>query len=75
MRRRLPALTSREVIRALERFGFERHHQTGSHLILRHPRLHRKAVVPVHRGSLRRKTLFAILHDAGLTQEQLLELL
>ncbi|MEX0776483.1 MAG: type II toxin-antitoxin system HicA family toxin [Phycisphaeraceae bacterium] len=34
---RLPNLTARQVVQALHRAGFEEDHQTGSHLILRHP--------------------------------------
>jgi mRNA interferase HicA len=75
MRSRLPALTAREVIRALERYGFEQERQTGSHLTLRHPTLARKAVVPVHRGTLRRRTLFNIIRQAGIAPQDFMELL
>ena len=75
MTRRLPALTARDVVRALQRFGFERQHQTGSHLILRHPQSGRKVAVPIHRGSLKRGTLFGILRDAGVSQDELRKLL
>lgn len=75
MTARLPALTSREVIRALERFGFERHHQTGSHVILRSRVDRRKAVVPMHSGALKRSTLFAIIRQAGISVEKLIEVL
>ena len=33
---RLPALRPKEVIKALERGGFFIHHQTGSHVAMRH---------------------------------------
>ena len=75
MRGRLPSLTAREIIRALERFGFEQHHQTGSHVILRSRAHRRKAVVPLHRGTLKRNTLFAIIRQAGISVEELLEVL
>jgi mRNA interferase HicA len=72
---RLPALTSREVIKALKQFGFEEHHQTGSHVILRSRLRRRKTVVPMHRGALKRSTLFAIIKQAGIRIEELIEVL
>jgi predicted RNA binding protein YcfA (HicA-like mRNA interferase family) len=35
--RRLPALKPKDVLRVLERGGFEVHRVTGSHYILKHP--------------------------------------
>lgn len=37
MSERLPALTPRQIVAALRRGGFLIHHQTGSHIHLRHP--------------------------------------
>ena len=37
MNPRLPALTPRKVLRALQRRGFFIHHTTGSHYYLKHP--------------------------------------
>ena len=70
---RLPALTAREIIRALERFGFERQRQTGSHVILRSRVHRRKAVVPIHPGTLKRSTLFAIIRQAGISVEEFID--
>jgi predicted RNA binding protein YcfA (HicA-like mRNA interferase family) len=55
----LPMLTAREVIRALERAGFQVQRQTGSHARLRHTD-GRVVTVPIHarqgisRGLLRK---------------------
>jgi predicted RNA binding protein YcfA (HicA-like mRNA interferase family) len=73
---RLPALTAREVIRALERAGFVVARQSGSHCRLIHaidPA--RKITVPVHSGDLKRGTLRAIIAQAGFTVEQFIALL
>ena len=54
----LPALTARDVIRALERAGFVVSRTSGSHCRLIHradPA--RKVTVPVHSGDLKRGTL------------------
>ena len=76
MNQRLPSLTARDVIRALERAGFKEARQSGSHCRLIHgddPA--RKVTVPVHSGDLKRGTLRAIIAQAGFTVAEFLELL
>jgi predicted RNA binding protein YcfA (HicA-like mRNA interferase family) len=73
---RLPALTARDVIRALERVGFVVARQSGSHCRLVHATdPARKITVPVHSGDLKRGTLRAIIAQAGFTVEQFIALL
>jgi len=72
---KLPQVTARELLSVLRRVGFVDDHQTGSHLILRHPISRRRAVVPRHRGDIKSGTLRGILADAGLTPEQFHEML
>jgi predicted RNA binding protein YcfA (HicA-like mRNA interferase family) len=48
-------------------------HQTGSHIILRHPS-QRRLTVPNHR-ELAKGTLRALIREAGLTKEQFADLL
>jgi predicted RNA binding protein YcfA (HicA-like mRNA interferase family) len=69
----LPQLSGAEVVRALGRGGFEQVSQRGSHVKVRHPD-GRMAIVPLHR-ELATGTLRSILRQAGLSTEQLLELL
>jgi predicted RNA binding protein YcfA (HicA-like mRNA interferase family) len=46
---RVPILKPREVLRALERAGFEIHHHSGSHAQLKHPgKLHLRVTAPRH---------------------------
>ena len=76
MSRRLPALTPREVIRALERAGFFLHHSAGSHRHFKHPdKPGLRVTVPYHTKDLKRGTLAAIIKAADLTPEQFRELL
>lgn len=76
MNQRLPALTAREAIRALERAGFVVSRQAGSHCRLIHTTdPTRKITVPVHSGDLKRGTLRAIIAQAGLTVEEFIALL
>lgn len=73
---RLPACTPRDLIRALERGGFVMHHQTGSHVILRHRTdPSRRVSVPFHRRDLKRGLMMGIIRDAGFTPEDFLEFL
>lgn len=66
--------TGGEVITALKRAGFVIVGQRGSHVKLAHPD-GRVVIVPVHNRDLRRGTMSSILKQAGLTQEELNDLL
>ncbi len=74
--RELPAIRPRQLIRALERAGFFVHHVRGSHHYLRHtdkPSL--LITIPVHNRDLKRGTLRAILRQAGISPDDLHDLL
>lgn len=76
MNQRLPSLTARDVIRALERAGFVVSRTSGSHRRLVHVgNPARKVTIPVHSGDLKRGTLRAIVAQAGLTVAEFLALL
>lgn len=76
MNQRLPSLKAREVIRALERAGFQVSRTSGSHCRLIHTSDPvRKVTIPVHSGDLKRGTLRGIIAQAGLTTAEFLELL
>jgi predicted RNA binding protein YcfA (HicA-like mRNA interferase family) len=73
---KLPAITSKEVVRALLKAGFFEDRQKGSHLILIHQATKRRVVVPMHQGkTIKKPLLSAIIHDTGMTAEGFLELL
>jgi predicted RNA binding protein YcfA (HicA-like mRNA interferase family) len=69
----LPVCSGADAVRAFQRIGYEVDHQTGSHVILRHPS-GRRLTVPDHR-ELAKGTLRALIRDAGLTTAQFAELL
>ena len=75
MTQRLPALRPQQVIRALERAGWQVHRQRGSHVSMRKEGVSFVITVPLHRRDLPRGTLRDIIKDAGLTVEGFLELL
>ena len=74
---KLPALTAKELVRALKRAGFEEDRQKGSHLVLFHPETKRRVVVPMHSGrTLKRPLLQSIIQkDAGISLEEFVSLL
>lgn len=67
---KLPRISSREAIRALERLGFEQIRQTGSHVVLAKEMDVGKVgcVVPLH-PELKVGTLSGILKQARVTPE------
>ncbi len=69
---RFPAVTSKEVVKVLEYIGFHFVRQSGSsHAIYKRASDKRRTNVPTHSGkTIKRKTLKAILNDAGLTVDQ-----
>jgi predicted RNA binding protein YcfA (HicA-like mRNA interferase family) len=71
----LPSLTGKELLRALQKAGFEIIRSKGSHHFLRHTDA-RTTVVPVHAGETIGPGLLAkILRDCDLSHEQLQALL
>ncbi len=75
MSKELPALRAREVVRILEKAGFVKWRQRGSHLTLYRESDHRSLTVPVHFSkTVPKGTLRAIVKQAGLTAEEFLAL-
>ncbi len=72
---RLPTVTSRQMIAALQRAGFRIDHQSGSHVILRHPIAEIRVVVPWHNDDLGRGLTLRIIKTAGLTRDEFTALL
>jgi len=68
-RPRLPRLSGRDTIRALERLGFVHFRQKGSHVVLRRESM--TCVVPLHR-ELKVGTLSGILDQADVPMEDFL---
>jgi predicted RNA binding protein YcfA (HicA-like mRNA interferase family) len=66
---KLPVLSGRAVVAALERLGFVQMRQRGSHVILQRDGV--GVVVPLHR-ELKTGTLAGIIRQAGLSQDEFL---
>ena len=68
---KLPAIRPKEVVRALERIGFESWRQKGSHLTMYRPPDGRALTIPIHFSrDVPKGTLRTIIRDAGLTVEE-----
>lgn len=75
MMAKLPTdLSGRQVRTALERIGFIFRRQTGSHMVLRRDQRYARVIAPDH-NTLRVGTLRKIVHEAGITVDELLRLL
>jgi len=75
--KQLPSLKAKEVIKVLEKLGFEKDRQKGSHLVLLNPFTQRRTVIPIHPGRDIKKPLLKriIEEDVGITIEKFLEIL
>jgi predicted RNA binding protein YcfA (HicA-like mRNA interferase family) len=71
---RLPRISGRECIRALEKVGSGFIRQKSSHIVIRRDNPFVQIVVPDHK-ELAPGTLRRIIRDAGLTVEEFLALL
>jgi len=71
---KLPPVSGRQCVGALEKAGFAVRRQQGSHIVLRREQPFAQVVVPDHR-ELDRGTLRAIIRHAGLSVEDFSALL
>ena len=76
MAERLPRITGAQLLRALLKNGWFEHHRIGSHAQLKHPDRPGRVTISIHAGIiLKPKTLATALKQAGLTVDDLRELL
>ncbi len=71
---KLPRISGRQCVKALDRIGFYMKRREGSHIILRRDEPFTQVVVPDH-NELDRGTLRAIIRGAGLSVEEFIKLL
>ena len=73
---KLPRVNATETIRALEKLGFYKVSQKGSHVKMKKTlddSTNLTCVVPLHRKTLAVGTLKSILNQAGVSTEQFIE--
>ena len=72
---KLPSVSGREIVKAMNKLGYEFDRQRGSHIILRQCTApHRRLTIPDHR-EVAKGTLRSILREAGVTVDELKGLL
>jgi len=72
---KLPVVSGQDLCKALQKIGYSMDHQTGSHIILRNQDPpHRRLTVPNHK-EISTGTLRSIVRQAGLTVEELIDLI
>ena len=71
---KLPRISSKKAIKALEKLGFQQVRQTGSHVVMKKITSDRQigCVVPIHR-ELKVGTLSGILRQAKVTPEEFID--
>jgi len=76
MNLKLPVVTSKQLLRALQRGGFIIHRQKGSYIVLKNiaPPI-RVVLIPYHNMDIKKGTLKAILRQARIDVEEFLKLL
>lgn len=72
---KLPILKAKELIRVLEKLGFFKYHQVGSHAQFKHMD-GRRTTVPIHAGKdIGKKMLRGIITDINIAVEDFLKIL
>jgi len=72
---KLPVISGGTLVKAFSKIGYEIDHQSGSHIILRNKNPpFRRLTIPNH-PEIAKGTLRAIIRQAGLTVEEILNLL
>ena len=72
---KLKPISAEKLVKILEKKGFIRQRQKGSHVFLQHPD-GRTTIIPIHKGEkIGRGLLKKILKDADLSREEYLKLI
>lgn len=71
---KLPVLKARELLKLLNKLGFYKHHQVGSHIQLKHSN-GRRTTVPYHAShEIKRGTLKSIIDDLNISVDEFVNL-
>ncbi len=72
---KLPVVKARKLFKTLNKLGFSKYHQVGSHIQLKYED-GRRTTIPYHPAQeIRRGTLKAIIEDLEMTVEEFIEAL
>ncbi len=72
---KLPVVSGKETIKALQKIGYQFDHQKGSHIILRQDSYpFRRLTIPNHK-EISKGTLRSIIKQAGLSVDEFISLI
>lgn len=72
---KFPVIKAKELVRILNKLGFSKHHQVGSHAQFKHFD-GRRITVPIHSNKdIGKKTLKGIINDLDLSTEEFIQIL
>ncbi len=72
---KLPILTSKKLIKIIEKLGFELDHKTGSHFIFYNEENKRRVTIPYHAKDLPKGTPLSILKQVQISKNEIEKLL
>ena len=72
---KLPRIDAAQMVRALHRARFTERRQKGGHLTMAHAETGRRVTIPMHPSDMPVRLTHRILKQAGLTPDELRELL
>lgn len=70
----MPSFKAKEVVKILKKLGYLPKRQTGSHLIMYHPKKVKIIPIPMHTKDLKKGLLKGIIKEAESTEEEFLSL-
>ena len=68
---KLPNFTPKKLLKKLKNLGFVEDHQSGSHLVMFHPKTEKRAVIAIHIKDIPKGTLISLLREAGISREEI----
>ena len=70
----MSSFKAREIVRILQKLGYIQKRQTGSHLIMYHPKLKRIIPVPMHTKELKKGLVKGIIKQAESSEKEFIKL-
>jgi len=70
----MTAFKPKEVVKILKKLGYLPKRQTGSHLIMYHPRKNKIIPIPIHSKDLKKGLLKGIIKEAESTEKEFISL-
>ncbi|MEK7186603.1 MAG: type II toxin-antitoxin system HicA family toxin [Patescibacteria group bacterium] len=70
----MSSFKAREIVRILEKLGFIQKRQTGSHLMMYHPKLKRIIPVPMHTKELKKGLVKGLIKQAESSEKEFIKL-